>query len=352
MNKKTNNIDINKKILIIRLSSIGDIVLTSPIIRAIKNSYNNSEVYFLTFENFKDTIIYNPKIDKKVLVSKKEIKGNLSSYLGSELKFLKEIYFDVIIDLQNNHYSKNIISNLNYSNLYKINKRRLHKLSLIYFKKPLIKDFHIVNNYFSSFKNELGIKSDNQGLEFWVEGETDYLSNKKEKENDLIISIAPGAAHKTKQWLPEYFVELINLLSNRYKNLLKIQLLGSTAERKVADYIEYNARVKINNFVDKTSLMETAKLIDNSNLLITNDTGLMHIAAARQTPIVAIFGSSVRELGFIPYKASFKIVEKTLWCRPCSHIGRNTCPLIHFNCMKQIRPEEVFLACVDLINQQ
>lgn len=351
MNKKTNNIDNIKNILVIRLSSIGDIVLTSPIIRSIKNSYPDSKVFFLTFENYGDTIKYNPRIDVKVLVSKKDLKTNISNYINNNLNWFKKIKFDAIIDLQNNRYSNKIIQHLNYSKLFKINKRRFHKLSLVYLKKPLIKDFNVVDNYFLCFKDELAIKKDNLGLEFWMEGEKDYLSKKSPKDNKLIISIAPGAAHRTKQWLPEYFVELINLLSSSFKNKVVFQLLGSANERALSDYIESKVNIQINNYVAKTSLLETANLIDKSNLIITNDTGLMHIATARQTPIVAIFGSSVRELGFQPYKANFKIVEKDLWCRPCSHIGRKNCPLIHFNCMKQIKPKQVFKECIELINQ-
>ena len=353
MNKKTNKINNIKNILIIRLSSIGDIVLTSPIIRSLKATFPNSQLSFLTFSNFADTIRFNPRINNKIFVPKNDLKKNFLSYFKINLSFLDNIVFDIIIDLQNNKYSKKIISLLKCQHLFTLNKQRLHKLSLVYLKKPLIKDFSVVNNYFATFEKHIELIKDNLGLEFWLDSEETYLEQKMNIKSDKItISIAPGAAHKTKQWLPEYFVELIDMLHSEYKDSLIIQLLGSSKEKKLADYIIKNTNIKLNDYIGKTSLIETGKLIDKSHLLVTNDTGLMHIAAARQTPIVAMFGSSVRELGFAPYRAISTIVEIPLWCRPCSHIGRSFCPLIHFNCMKKIEPKIVFENCRNLIRQQ
>jgi len=350
LNKKTNKIDNINNILIIRLSSIGDIVLTSPIIRSLRQTFPQSQISYITFSNYSDIIRFNPQIDNKIYISKNDLKTNFSEYAKRNQSFYNNTHYDIIIDLHNNRYSKKIITILKYDYLFKVHKQRLHKLSLVYLKKPLIKDFNVVENYFASFDKFINVHKDNLGLEFWFDDEQTYLSSKQNYKNDkIVISIAPGAAHKTKQWLAQYFVELIQLLDLEYKDKLEIRLLGSHTEKELADYIEKNSQVELINFVGKTSLVETAKLIDQSTLMITNDTGLMHIAAARQTPIVAIFGSSVQELGFAPYRTTHSIVEKQLWCRPCSHIGRNHCPLLHFNCMKLIKPQDVFSECKKLI---
>lgn len=353
MNKKTNKITSINNILIIRLSSIGDIILTSPIIRALRYHYPNSTIHYVTFEQFFETIKFNPRINYRYPISKFNMKSNFDMYFEENFADLKKINFDILIDLQNNKYSKKITSKLQYKTKFKINKQRFHKLSMVYLKKPLIFDFNIVENYFNCFENEIIIQRDEMGLEFWFEEEVNYPTEKN-RNNVIknIVSIAPGAAHRTKQWLPKYFAELINLLGNAFGNNIQIQLLGSTKEFEIANYLQTNSKIKINNFVGKTNLVETAKIIDNSDVLITNDTGLMHIAAARQTPIVAIFGSSAIDFGFAPYRVKHIILEKKMWCRPCSHIGRSYCPLLHFNCMKKITPDEVFHATMKFLNPQ
>ncbi len=354
MNKKTNKNDNINNILIIRLSSIGDIVLSSPIVRVLKNSYPFGSLFFITFDHFRETIIYNRSIDEKIFMSKTELKTDASNYLSKCYENLTNTKFDVIIDLQNNRYSKKIISHLNYSNLYKLNKQRLHKLSLVFLKKPLIGNYSVVENYFSCLNNDLDIQNDNLGLEFWLENESVYPTERKLKINKekIIVSIAPGASHKTKQWLPDYFAELVNLFANEFNRNIEIRLLGSSNEIDITDYIEKKSKMNIRNFVSKTNLIASAQLIDESDLFVTNDTGLMHIAAARKVPTIAIFGSSVGELGFAHSNKNFKIIEEKMWCRPCSHIGRNRCPLLHFNCMKKIKPLRVFCACLELLNQQ
>lgn len=353
MNKKTNKIDIIKNILIIRLSSIGDIVLTTPIVRALKKSYPSSKLFFITFEHFKDTIVFNQRIDEKIFVPKHSLKHNFANYLRTHLNKLLITNFDLIIDLQNNRYSRKITSNLNKKSIFKLNKQRLHKLSLVYFKYPLIKNFSVIDNYFSCFSNSLDIKDDKLGVEFWLDYDTNYpLHQKENNERKIIVSIAPGAAHKTKQWLPEKFVKLINLLSIKFGDRIAFRLLGSNKESNIGNMIEKEVKCELQNYIAKTNLIETAQLIDNSALFITNDTGLMHIAVARKVPTVAIFGSSVKELGFAHNTENFRIIEEKMWCRPCSHIGRNQCPIYHFNCMKQIKPQRVVDACLDLLNQR
>jgi heptosyltransferase-2 len=126
--------------------------------------------------------------------------------------------------------------------------------------------------------------------------------------------------------------------------------LGGKNELELGNQIQQNSGVALNNFIGKLSLLETAKIIDESDLLICNDTGLMHIAAARKVPIVAIFGSSVKELGFIPYKTAFQIVEKELWCRPCSHVGRSFCPIGTFKCMNKIEVSDILKSIGKLIH--
>ncbi len=346
MLNKTNHFTSITNLLLIRLSSIGDLLLTTPIIRAIRQEFPNCKIHFATFREFHQVLKNNPQIDCLIQIPKSELKNNSFKFHN-----LQNSKFDLIIDLQNNKYSKKIISHLDYDKIAIINKQRKHKLSTVYLKKPQIHNYSVVGNYFRTAQEFLTINEDEKGLEFWLDSEKEYLSDKRNSAGQNFthtkaISIAPGAAHFTKQWLPEYFVELIQLINNKYPNKFTFNLLGSAKEKQICDLIEtelmkHNCLVQ--NYAGKTSLQDSAKIINESDFMFTNDTGLMHIAASRQVPMIVFFGSSSSDFGFLPYHSNYRLLETKLWCRPCSHIGRSFCPLGHFNCMKKITPEIAFL---------
>lgn len=334
----------NPSILIIRLSSIGDIILTTHIPRILRNKFPNSEIDYLTFNSYAQLLQFNPRIDNLLSIEKQSVKTNEFNIYTSKNEHIFDLKkYAIIIDLQNNKYSHKILNNFNLfqnSEILSFNKNRFHKLALVYLKKGFINNFNIPMEYLKTVST-LNIENDELGLELWFEGEKEYSPFfKNNKSNKLaMICIAPGAAHKTKQWLPDRFSKLIKVIKEKYNS--EIILLGGKNEIELNKQIQLASGVAINNYTGQLSLLETAKYIDSSDLLVCNDTGLMHIAAARKVPIITIFGSSVKELGFSPYKTKFKIVEKNLWCRPCSHIGRSFCPLGNFNCMKLIEVQDV-----------
>jgi len=355
--KNQNNIDkqINK-ILIIRLSSIGDIVLSTHLIRLLRNHFPSAELDFICFSEYQEILNKNKRLSKLHIILKSYLKSSSDKELNDFFKNNEINNYDIIIDLHKNKYSKKII-NLSIKNsskistkIYKIKKLRLHKLSLVFFKKPLKNDFQIPDIYLETVR-EIGIQDDGMGLEIWLPDENEYLTvPKKIAENHVpIIAIAPGAAHYTKRYPKEKFLNVMNMLSKNYG--AKLILLGGTNDTELCEYLEKSIDTKIDNYCGKTSLAHTTELINNCDLLITNDTGIMHIAAARQVPIVAIFGSSVKELGFTPFRVSNQIVEHQIWCRPCSHIGRESCPLGHFKCMNEILPSDIVNAVGTILNR-
>jgi heptosyltransferase-2 len=225
----------------------------------------------------------------------------------------------------------------------------LHKLSLVLFKKPLKKDFQIPDIYFEAV-SDLGLKDDGKGLEVWLPNESEYLINRHpEKENNKFkIAIAPGAAHFTKRYPKEKFREILQFINENYN--IQFILLGGKNDVDICNYLENTIHNNIINYCAKTSLLQTTQILNDCDLLITNDTGIMHIASARQIPTVAIFGSSVKELGFSPFRSPSRIIDNEIWCRPCSHIGRESCPLGHFKCMKEIEPNEIIQAVLSFFS--
>ncbi len=326
-----------KKILVIRLSSIGDIVLTTAFVRILRAKFPNSQIDFLVFSHFRDIYLLNKNIDNLLTIEKKISNDELE---GFENKLLsKNGKYDIIIDLHNNSRTKLIRKNL--SNLiYSIDKRRLFKLGLVYLKIGKNKEYQKIHNIYMNTLKNYELEDDKLGLEFWLNSDltnNKYLAHSKKftpKEKFNIV-IAPGAYHKTKMWLTEYYIELIELIKEKCSS---ITLLGGVNDKLVIEKISSQNHF-LQNFCGKTSLIESAEIIDKADLLITNDTGLMHIAAARQVPVATFFGSTTKELGFEPFRVPNIILETELYCRPCTHIGRKHCPLLHFNCMKKITPQ-------------
>jgi heptosyltransferase-2 len=162
--------------------------------------------------------------------------------------------------------------------------------------------------------------------------------------NKDYITIAPGAKHFTKRWPADSYSQLIERLQQETN--IPVVLVGGNDDVEVSKQILQQcpdgAAISV---AGQLSIRETAALIGHSRLLITNDSGLMHVADALAVPLVAIFGSTVEELGFFPSSPKAIVIEnRGLSCRPCSHIGRGRCPKEHFRCMLEISPFNIFRA--------
>jgi heptosyltransferase-2 len=199
--------------------------------------------------------------------------------------------------------------------------------------------------------SELSIKNDNQGLDVFVPEE--IIERMKSRVNfsdkDFLIAIAPSAKHGTKAWLMDRFAQLGDKLIKEFKS--KIILLGGGDDIDRCSKIARMMNSDVINLCGMTTLLEASAILKLCKLLVTNDSGLMHIGSAMGTKIVAIFGSTVKEFGFFPHGTRNIVVEKNLSCRPCSHIGRDRCPRGHFKCMTDIQVDDVFKACIKLLEE-
>jgi lipopolysaccharide heptosyltransferase II len=327
-----------KKILILRLSSIGDILLTTAFIRQVRNKYPNARLTYIVKKEFQSLLSHNPHINKIIAFdSATKISG-----LKDLNRIVQKEKFDLVFDLHNNLRTNRLLAGLKLAYISKIKKSKIKRAVLVFLKINLYKTIKSIPERYLEVGKKFGIQDDGQGLEL-------FLSTKKAENNleilkkyDLIpgryICIGPGAAHFTKMWPIENYQKLIKKISEETD--YKIAILGSPQEKGLLKEIE-----NIKNAVELTgelNLLESASIIKESAGLICNDSGLMHMAAALKKPVVAIFGSTVRELGFFPYRADAAIIENDLWCRPCSHVGRSKCPLGHFKCMRLISTARVF----------
>lgn len=323
-----------KKVLILRLSSIGDILLTTPFIRQAGAAFPGAQIDFVVKKAFSELVRFNPNLNTVYEVKPEQGRKGLR-----EIKQrLKEQGYDYVFDLHHNFRTKSLTSGLNKT---VIHKDRFKRALLVYLKRNRYGEIIPIPDRYLQTGARAGVKDDGKGLElFWpssTETKTDALfaeMNIREQP----IALAPGAAHATKRWPREYFTETIRDICSFYPG--KIVLLGSASEREELQALALNSEVL--NLAGKLSLLESASVLKRARLLVTNDSGLMHMASAVATPSIALFGSTVKEFGFFPYRSKSVVLEdNTLNCRPCSHIGRADCPKGHFKCMRNLTPNMV-----------
>lgn len=303
------------KFLILRFSSIGDIVLTTPVTRCIKKQYPNAEVHYATKQSFKVLVENNPYIDQYHLLGK-----SLNEFIAT----LKAENFDYIIDLHNNLRTSIIKFRLSSAKSFSFDKLNFKKWLLVNLKINQMPDVHIVDRYLKATES-LGVINDNQGLDYFIPAK-DIV-----QINEPYIAFAIGGQHATKKLPTTRIIEICQKLSG------KIMLLGGKEDATAAEEIEKAVGVNIINACGKYNLNQSASLVQQSAYLITHDTGLMHIASALKKKVISIWGNTVPEFGMYPYLTEFKIIEnKNLSCRPCSKIGYSKCPKGHFKCMSEL----------------
>ena len=328
-----------KKVLVIRLSSIGDIVLTTPVIRCLKQQLPDTEVHFAVKEAFLPVIKANPYIDKLHV-----FKGNLRELILS----LRKEKFDYIVDLHNNQRTFLIKSLLHLSALSPFHpstssfpKLNLRKWLLVKFKWDLMPDVHIVERYFEAVK-KLGVKNDRKGLDYFIPGgeEVDVSKFPMAFRNGYVAFVI-GAKHVTKAMPEAKITELIRGSGN------PVILLGVPEDREKGERIVASLDPeRVYNACGQFSINQSASLVRQADKVVTHDTGLMHIAAAFKKDIISLWGNTVPEFGMYPYlpegEGSSLIREvKGLSCRPCSKIGYDKCPKGHFRCMQEISSFEL-----------
>ena len=322
-----------KKVLIIRLSSLGDILLSTPFIRAIKVKYPQIEIDFLLRERYKDTLVQNP-----YLTNIYEYPNN--NELSGLTEKLKDQIYDLILDLQNNFRSEKINSLLKVPKM-KFKKRDLEKMLLVHLKINRLKNTPPIPVRYSKILDE--VQLDNNGLDLFTNKEPSTLF----KDNQKYIGFCPGSRHFTKMWPREYYVQLGNILKNKSYNIV---LFGGKDDKDICQEISSLIQDSI-NLSNNDDILQTAADMKKCKAVVCNDSGLMHTACAEKIPVLAFFGSTVKEFGFTPYMNKNTILENnSLSCRPCTHIGKSYCPKRHFKCMLELKPDIAFTKLNILLN--
>lgn len=314
------------KVLIIRLSSFGDVLLTTPLIRAIKEKYKNAEIDFIVRKQYYDLLYQNHAVNRIFVYEndKKKTAALRASLFDNK--------YDFVIDLQNNLRSRLLLRKMRLV-IVRFNKHSIKKFLLVKFKINLLKNLPpIPERYIQSVP---GLTPDKEGLEF----NTDIIHSDLLLNKSNLIGLCPGSRHFTKMWGKEKFIALGNILT---KSGFTCVLFGGKDDKEICFNISSLIAGSI-NLCNDNNVSQIAADMKMCKAIVCNDSGLMHLASAVKVPVAVILGSTVKEFGFTPYINKNIIIENnSLSCRPCSHIGKDYCPQKHFKCMNDISPEFVF----------
>lgn len=312
------------KILIVRFSSIGDIVLTTPIVRCVKQQLKDVEVHYLTKQKFFSVIENNPYVDKFY---------KIENSVNKVIEQLKKENYDYVIDLHHNVRTLQLKFALG-KKAFSFNKLNFEKFLIVNFKVNKLPNKHIVDRYFETVES-LGVLNDRKGLDYFI-SETDKVSLAdtlpSNFQNGYYVLVV-GGSYYTKQ------IPLNKLKEICEKSSKPLVLLGGKEDFDLGAQLHNFYQEKTFNLCGKLKINQSASIIQQSQKVITSDTGLMHMAAAYKKETISVWGNTIPEFGMGPYLPgeNSKILEvKDLSCRPCSKLGYRKCPKGHFKCMNDI----------------
>ncbi len=334
-----------KRILVIRFSSAGDIILTSPVIRSLHRTLPDWEIHVLTLNEFAPLFSFSPHVCKVHSIDRSLNAGGLREYRNHLLAAHGK--FDVVLDLHASLRSRIVRHGLGRQ-LLTIRKPTIRKKLLVWFGWNLLQPVRQIPLLYLDAARPLGVQDDGTGLELFAGDSVSPLKPDCERPTWVL---APGARHNTKAWPPAKWGELARTLARSGD---RVVLLGGPSEVDVCNRVMLESGVAhaIVNLAGSTTLLQAAVTMDVATGVVANDSALAHVAIARGRPTVVIFGSTVLDFGFGPFRGRSIVVERPdVSCRPCSAIGRESCPRGHFNCMELIDVERVHAALIEVTRE-
>ncbi len=348
--------EVPSKTLVIRFSSVGDIVLATPLLRVLREKFPQSQIDFVTRTEYAELVKNNHNLN---LVHQYDVREGLQGLRELKRKLKAERY-DLVVDIHGSLRSRYLTAGIGAQEVLSIDKRKQERFVLVKFKQNLYKNVVPVSDRYIESLNVFGIRPDGKGPELHIPDEILFgvsgkIATLRLSRFEKTIGLCPGSRHFTKRWPWERFAELgVRLVRDHDA---KILIFGSPQEQeynlRIADTIvEGTNAERVTDFTGQLSLLETAAAMEFCDVIVSNDSGLMHIASAMHKKLVAIFGSTVREFGFFPRGIDVVVVEREgLYCRPCSHIGKPSCPEAHFRCMREIETSEIFSTVQTLLGR-
>ena len=327
------------RIAIIRFSSLGDILCTGPAVRGLRNAYPEAELTYITTRGYSEIAEALPGVDRVAVIERRGPK-----FIQDSARIAWEGPWDLVVDLQGSPRSSKLVRRLKPVRFLTDTPPRLRRTLQILTKVPMGKTFPVPRRMLRTL-TPLRVMDDGGSLELTVpKTMTEEVLKRWGNSLKKAIVLIPGAKHLTKRWPGDHWAGLVDQVPKNIP-LIVLGVKGETPP-ELAKALE--GRGSYLDLTGDTTLFEMAAIIKLSQAMVSGDTGPMHMAVAVGTPLVAIFGPTVEEYGFFPFRARAKVLQRHLWCRPCSAHGTERCPLGHHRCMREIQPGDVTEALAGL----
>lgn len=337
--------DAPTRILVIQTAFLGDVVLTTPLFRALRRIYPEAHLEVLVTPEAAPLVEEDPNINGLISYGKKS-----GESFSAIIRNVKVRHFDLLVAPHRSHrtallaFLSGIPRRIGFADAgfpWAYHRRVPRPLAL-----------HEVDRNLELLRG-VGAQPEPEDRVLHV-GYTgaeaamvaEVLARAGVADGESLAGLTPGSVWATKRWLPEGFGAVARGLAAKG---LRPVLLGGPSDREVAAEVEALAGGAAVNAAGKTPLKALAAWMDRLSVLVTNDSSPVHVAAARGTPTVAVFGATTRDLGFAPFHERSRVLEVDLACRPCGLHGGDRCPEGHFRCMGEVTPEAVLRACDELL---
>ncbi len=327
-------------ILLVRFSSLGDVLLATPLIRALRARHPGATIAALTRRAFAPLLSGNPRLDEVLALGP-------GDSLARVARQIRRRRFTHLLDLHGNLRSR-ILRLLVPGHWRGFDARRGARRELIRHKRDVYPDrLPVAERYFEAAR-ELDVRPDGKPAEFFPEARAleavdQWLDGADPGRG--VVALVPGAAHPTKRWPLAHWERLAAALG---REGWLVTVLGGSEDEVAAGVVARAAGERGRNAAGRFDLQGAGALLARARVAVAGDTGLMHLATAVGTPVVALFGPTVEQFGFFPYRARAVVLERALSCRPCSSRGSRACPLGHHRCLADIAPDQVLPRVLEL----
>ncbi|MDE0206349.1 MAG: glycosyltransferase family 9 protein [Candidatus Tectomicrobia bacterium] len=334
-----------RRILLIRLSSLGDVLLMTPLLNLLHRACPHAEIDVLTKFEYHDLLRSHPAITRLLpFESDQPLRRTLSA--------LRDNTYDLALDLHCTPRSQLLLRMLRSRRKLTYNKRVLRRAMLVRLGWNTLRNSTPVPELYAAPLRRLGLEGHlgpptmHLGYESLKAAEEHIASSLPGGFDRPLLAVAPGARWPTKRWPVDRFAAVAQAMAQ--EKGAAVVVLGGADESVLASALCDNLDVPFINAAGTLTLMHSAAMLSRCRLLISNDSGLMHMATALRVPVVAIFGPTVREFGFYPFGAPAEVVSEPLPCRPCSTKGSMRCPRSHHACMQDVSSARVLAAVRNL----
>ena len=334
-----------RRILLIRLGSLGDVLLTTPLLNLLHRACPHVEIDVLTKAEYRDLLRFHPAIAGLLTFDSEQP-------LRHALSFLRANTYDLALDLQCTPRSQLILRALRARLKLTYDKRVLRRALLVRLGWNTLRSMTTVPELYAAPLRRLGLEGHLGPPTMHLDSDSTEAADDRiarclpEGFRGPLLAVAPGARWRTKRWPAERFAAVAQELAE--ERGAAVVVLGGADEAQLASALCDNLDVPVIHGAGTLSLMHSAALLSRCSLLVSNDSGLMHMATALQVPVVAIFGPTVQEFGFYPFQARAEVVSEPLPCRPCSTKGSMRCPRRHHACMHNVSSARVLAAARSL----